>query len=65
MKGSFQADSTGSAGQPSSVDSIRNQSEALYQPRRSGRNRQAPQRYGEWVLNQMFVDQPDDREYFV
>ena len=64
---SFQADSTGSVGQPSCVDSSRNQSEELVQPqpRKSGRNRQAPQRYGEWILNQMFVDQPDDREYFI
>ena len=61
---SFQADSTGSVGQPSSVDSIRNQSEESV-PRRSSRNKQAPQRYGERVLNQTFVDQPDDREYFV
>ena len=64
-EGSFQADSTGSSDQPSSVDSIRNQSEELVQPRSSGRKRQAPQRYGEWVSNQMFVDQSDYREYVV
>ena len=63
-EGSFHAYSTGSVGQPSSVDSIRNQSEELVQPRRSSRNKQTPQRYGEWILNQMFVDLPDDREYF-
>ena len=60
---SFQADSTSSVGQPSSVDSIMNQSEELVQPqpRKSGRNRQAPKRNGEWVLNQKFVDQPMTR----
>ena len=33
-------------------------------PRRSGRNRQAPQRFGDWVYQQS-VDDPDLVEYFV
>ena len=33
-------------------------------PRLSGRNRQAPQRFGDWVYQQS-VDDPDLVEYFV
>ena len=62
---SFQTDSTGSSNQPSSIVSSRNLSEQLIQPRRSGRNRQAPQRYGEWILNQITVDNSEEVEYFV
>ena len=35
------------------------------QPRRSGRVRQAPQRYGDWVFSQMVGDNSEEQEYFV
>ena len=61
----FQADSSGNSSESFSRVSDRNQSEHSIQPRRSGRTRQAPQRYGDWILNQIIVDESEDREYFV
>ena len=61
----FQADSSGNSSEPFSRVSDRNQSEHSIQPRRSGRTRQAPQRYGDWILSQITVDESEDREYFV
>ena len=61
----FQSDSSGNSSEPFSRVSDRNQSEHSIQPRRSGRTRQAPQRYGDWILNQITVDKSEDREYFV
>ena len=37
---------------------------ALPEPRRSSRNRQVPQRFGDWVYQQN-VDDEDSVEYFV
>ena len=64
-EGSFQADSSGNSSEPYSRASDRNQSEHSIQPRRSGRTRQAPQRYGSWISHQITVDESEDREYFV
>ena len=61
----FQADSSGNSSESFSRVSDRNQSEHSIQPRRPGRTRQAPQRYGDWILNQISVDESEDREYFV
>ena len=61
----FQADSSGDSSESFSNVSDRNQSEHSIQPRRSGRTRQAPQTYGEWILIQITVDESEDREYFV
>ena len=60
----FHADSTGYSSIQNSMVSNRNQSEQSVHPRRSGRTRQAPQN-GEWVLNEVFIKESEDREYFV
>lgn len=36
-----------------------------HEPRRSGRHRHAPNRYGDWVFNQHTAVDPDDVEIFV
>ena len=61
----FQTDSSGDSSESFSRVSDRNQSEHSIQPRRSGRTRQAPQLNGDLILNQISVDESEDREYFV
>ena len=56
--------SAGTLNSTSDISSVSTPPSAPPQPRRSGRNRQAPERFGDWIY-QHTVDNPDTVEYFV